>query len=107
MGCFPVYTIVIPLVCCIVYGAWPSPAAILPAFVTLLMMLGVQAVLEAALYVPILGSSSYLTFITGNIMNLKIPCALNAQESTDFMKTLSGGWIFRQMQLRISQIYWR
>ena len=80
MACFVGYTIVIPLVICIVYGAWPSAKAVLPAFATLLMMLGVQAVLEAALYTPILGSSSYLTFITGNIMNLKIPCALNAQK---------------------------
>jgi hypothetical protein len=80
MSCFLVYTLVIPVVCCIVYGAWPSWKAILPGLVTLLAMLGVQAVLEAALYMPILGSSSYLTFITGNIMNLKIPCALNAQK---------------------------
>ena len=80
MACFVIYTIVIPVVCCIVYGAWPSLKSILPGLVTILAMLSVQAVLEAALYTPILGSSSYLTFITGNIMNLKIPCALNAQK---------------------------
>ncbi|MCI5628587.1 MAG: hypothetical protein MR346_03030, partial [Clostridium sp.] len=35
---------------------------------------------EALSYTPILGSSTYLTFITGNIMNLKLPCAVNAMK---------------------------
>lgn len=37
---------------------------------------------EAITYTPILGSASYLTFITGNIMNLKVPCAVNAMNLT-------------------------
>ena len=37
---------------------------------------------EAITYTPILGSASYLTFITGNIMNLKVPCAVNAMNIT-------------------------
>lgn len=78
--CFIAYTIVIPIIMGIVYGAWPSLPEILPGLATILAMLGVQSVLEAGLYTPVLGSSSYLTFATGNIMNLKIPCALNAQK---------------------------
>lgn len=35
---------------------------------------------EVGSYTPILGSSSYLTFATGNLMNLKMPCVLNAQK---------------------------
>jgi hypothetical protein len=33
---------------------------------------------EALSYTPIMGCSAYLGFITGNIMNLKLPCAVNA-----------------------------
>lgn len=33
-----------------------------------------------AVYIPVLGSSSYLGFITGNIMNLKFPCAVNGMK---------------------------
>ena len=80
MICFIAYSIVIPVVISAVFNAWPSLPDILPALLTLLAMLGVQGVLEAALYTPILGSSCYLTFATGNIMNLKVPCALNAQK---------------------------
>ena len=79
MICFIAYSIVIPVISA-VFNAWPSLPDILPALLTLLAMLGVQGVLEAALYTPILGSSCYLTFATGNIMNLKVPCALNAQK---------------------------
>ncbi|MBQ6196326.1 MAG: hypothetical protein IJK47_02685 [Lachnospiraceae bacterium] len=77
---FLAYAIAIPIICCIVFQAWPSWKTILPSLLTVLMMLGIQSALEVALYTPILGSSSYLTFATGNIMNLKIPCALNAQK---------------------------
>ena len=80
MICFIAYSIVIPVVISAAFNAWPSLPDILPALLTLLAMLGVQGVLEAALYTPILGSSCYLTFATGNIMNLKVPCALNAQK---------------------------
>ena len=35
---------------------------------------------EALSYTPILGCSAYLAFITGNIMNLKLPCAVNSMK---------------------------
>lgn len=34
-------------------------------------------------YMPILGTASYLTYLTGNVLNLKIPCVINAQEITN------------------------
>lgn len=34
-------------------------------------------------YTPILGSSAYITFLTGNVMNLKIPVVINAQSITE------------------------
>ena len=91
MLCFIIYSLVIPFVVSGVYGAWPVMKDILPALLTLLAMLGVQGVLEAALYTPILGSSCYLTFSTGNIMNLKIPCALNAQKVAEVETNTTAG----------------
>ena len=38
-------------------------------------------IIEFVTYVPMLGTgSSYLMFVTGNLTNLKVPCALNALE---------------------------
>lgn len=88
---FLLYAIGIPVVCCIVFGAWPKPQAILPGLMTVLMMLGIQSVLEVGLYTPILGSSSYLTFATGNIMNLKIPCVMNAQKVAEVETNTTAG----------------
>lgn len=88
---FLLYAIGIPVICCIVFHAWPKPQAILPGLMTVLMMLGIQSVLEVGLYTPILGSSSYLTFATGNIMNLKIPCVMNAQKVAEVETNTTAG----------------
>lgn len=41
----------------------------------------ISCVVEFLIYVPILGAGgSYLAFITGNIINMKLPCAFNAKE---------------------------
>ena len=38
-------------------------------------------IVEFLIYVPILGAgASYLSFITGNIINMKLPCAYNSRE---------------------------
>ena len=38
-------------------------------------------IVEFLIYVPVLGpGGSYLSFITGNILNMKLPCAYNARE---------------------------
>jgi hypothetical protein len=77
---FMAYTFVIPIVMCTVYGCWPSFSQVLPGMVSILALMVPTCVAEVGSYVPILGSSTYLTFATGNVMNLKIPCALNAQK---------------------------
>lgn len=48
------------------------------SFIILTNLLGNANVLFCAKfsYAPILGASSYLTFITGNIMNLKLPSVM-------------------------------
>ena len=41
----------------------------------------VSGVAEYLIYVPMLGAGgSYLAFITGNLINMKIPCAMNARD---------------------------
>ncbi|HOO44430.1 MAG TPA: hypothetical protein PKU69_05100, partial [Bacillota bacterium] len=38
-------------------------------------------IIEVATYSPFLGTSAtYLAFITGNLINLKVPCVMNARE---------------------------
>ena len=50
---------------------------------TLLAVFIPTVMAEFISYGPILGSGTYLAYITGNVTNLKIPCALNAQALMD------------------------
>lgn len=78
--CFTAYTFLVPLTMFIIYGVWPKFTDILPGLIAIFTMMIPVTIAEVGTYTPLLGSSSYLTFITGNLMNLKIPCALNAQK---------------------------
>lgn len=78
--CFCIYILAVPLVMCAVYGVWPTFKQMLPGAIAILSINVPVCIAEVGSYTPILGSSCYLTFATGNLMNLKIPCALNAQK---------------------------
>lgn len=77
---FCVYIMAVPLIMCAVYGVWPTFKQMLPGMIAILSINVPVCIAEVGSYTPILGSSCYLTFATGNLMNLKIPCALNAQK---------------------------
>ena len=78
--CFVLYMIIVPIVVCTVYKCFPSFKVLAPGLVTILLIMVPTGIAEVGSYTPILGSSSYLTFATGNLMNLKMPCVLNAQK---------------------------
>lgn len=80
MMVFLLYTFLIPVVMCAVYGCWPTWKQLLPGMLTITAMMAPTAIAEVGSYTPILGSSTYLTFTTGNMMNLKVPCAVEAQK---------------------------
>ena len=55
------------------------------AFVSGLLKIGIiyipTAIVEFLIYTPMLGvGGSYLSFLTGNLTNMKIPCAMNARD---------------------------
>ena len=77
------YMIALPFIVLGVYGCMPTVGMVfnVATFGILLIYIPV-GFSEAITYTPILGSASYLTFITGNIMNLKVPCAVNAMNIT-------------------------
>lgn len=77
---FLAYTFVIPFVICAVYGCWPSMKQLVPGLISICAIMVPTSFAEVGSYTPILGSSTYLTFATGNLMNLKVPCAVEAQK---------------------------
>ena len=62
-------------------GASPDVNAALRGFVSVGLVWTVSSIVEFLVYTPMLGAGgSYLAFITGNLINMKIPCAMNARE---------------------------
>lgn len=76
-----IYMIALPFIVLGYYGCIPALGEVFNlSTISILMIYIPVGISEALSYTPILGSSSYLTFITGNIMNLKLPCAVNAMK---------------------------
>ena len=73
------YMIAIPFIFLGRYGCIPSLGEVfnIATFGILAIYIPV-GFSEALSYSPLMGTSSYLGFLTGNIMNLKLPCAVNA-----------------------------
>jgi len=69
----------VPVVYCLSAGVTPDFKLIVKSWPFILSYLAIGLV-EVVSYAPLLGvGGQYLAFITGNISNLKLPCALNAQ----------------------------
>ncbi|MBR6953778.1 MAG: hypothetical protein IKH77_01890 [Clostridia bacterium] len=62
-------------------GAMPDLGAAARGFLAVGLVWTVSSVVEFLVYTPMLGAGgSYLAFITGNLINMKIPCAMNARD---------------------------
>ena len=65
-------------------GTLPDLGAAARGFLSVGLVWTVSSVVEYLVYTPMLGAGgSYLAFITGNLINMKIPCAMNARELVD------------------------
>ena len=68
-----------------IYGAWNDVSPDTASFLAGLAKVGIiyypVAIVEFLVYTPMLGvGGSYLSFITGNVTNMRIPCVMNAKD---------------------------
>ena len=71
----------VPFVFSMLTGAEIQWNGFIKASIAVLIIYIPSCVVEYLIYVPLLGpGASYLAFITGNITNLKLPCAFNARD---------------------------
>jgi len=62
-------------------------------------------VVEIFTYVPMLGAGgTYLSFVTGNISNLKLPCAIDAMERAKVSASSEEGEIISTIAIAVSSI---
>lgn len=78
----------IPFVIGAINGVMPDMSGFIKGFATVGIIYIPVAIVEFLVYTPMLGvGGSYLSFITGNVTNMKIPCVMNA---SDIAGTKSG-----------------
>lgn len=94
-----------PVIVGIIFQAVPDWAAVGQGLIATAPMYWAVGVVETVTYIPMLGAGgSYLSFVTGNISNLKLPCALNALESTGESVKTEDGEIISTIAIAVSSI---
>ena len=80
LGAAILLIVLVPVIMAIALKTAPDFLVVLLSMVPLLVFI-LGGFVEVITYSPMLGTSgTYLGFITGNLVNLKVPCAVNARE---------------------------
>ena len=94
-----------PVVVGLIFSAMPDWAAVGKGLLATAPMYWAVGVIETITYIPMLGAGgSYLSFVTGNISNLKLPCALNALENAEVKAQSEEGEIISTIAIAVSSI---
>jgi len=97
--------IAFPVTVAFIFGAAPDWGALLVGLVATAPMYWAVGVIETITFVPMLGAGgSYLSFVTGNISNLKLPCALNALEQNEVSASSEEGEVISTIAIATSSI---
>lgn len=97
--------ILFPVLVMIIFGATPDWKALLMGLIATAPMYWAVGVIETITYIPMLGAGgSYLSFVTGNISNLKLPCALNALEQAGVKANSEEGEVISTIAIAVSSI---
>lgn len=89
----------------LIYGAAPDWHGLLLGLLATAPMYWAVGVVETFTYIPMLGAGgSYLSFVTGNISNLKLPVALNALEQMDVKANSEEGEVVSTIAIAVSSI---
>ena len=94
-----------PISVAIIYKAPPDWHGLVMGLIATAPMYWAVAVVETFTFVPMLGAGgSYLSFVTGNISNLKLPVALNALEQADVKISSDEGEVVSTVAIAVSSI---
>ncbi len=94
-----------PVVVGLIFSAMPDWAAVGKGLIATAPMYWAVGIVETITYIPMLGAGgSYLSFVTGNISNLKLPCALNALESAEVKAQSEEGEVISTIAIAVSSI---
>ena len=85
--------------------ATPDWKGVAVGLLTTAPMYWAVGIVEVITFIPMLGAGgSYLSFVTGNISNLKLPCAINALENAKADPKSEDGEIISTIAIAVSSI---
>ena len=94
-----------PVAVGIIFGTAPDSKALIMGLISTAPMYWAVAIVETFTFVPMLGAGgSYLSFVTGNISNLKLPVALNALEQAEVKINSEEGEVVSTIAIAVSSI---
>ncbi|MDN5351406.1 MAG: hypothetical protein PWQ12_322 [Clostridiales bacterium] len=97
--------IMVPVAISVHYNAWPGGAVVLKGLLGVAPIFWTVAVIEIITFTPMLGSGgSYLGFVTGNLTNLKVPCALYAMENAGVKQGTAEGEVISTIAIATSSV---
>ncbi len=94
-----------PVAVSLVFGAMPNTKVLVQGLVATAPMYWAVGIVEIFTYVPMLGAGgTYLSFVTGNISNLKLPCAIDAMERAKVKASSEEGEVISTIAIAVSSI---
>ncbi len=94
-----------PVILSILFGVLPNWGILAKGVLATAPMYWAVGIVEIFTYVPMLGAGgTYLSFITGNISNLKLPCAVDAMERAGVKASSEEGEVISTIAIAVSSI---
>ncbi|MBQ7378892.1 MAG: hypothetical protein IJW70_04340 [Clostridia bacterium] len=94
-----------PLSLSLIFGVAPNWSVLFKGIIATAPMYWAVGIVEIFTYVPMLGAGgTYLSFITGNISNLKLPCAIDAMERAGVKASDEEGEVISTIAIAVSSI---
>ena len=97
--------LLVPFAVSSLFGVLPNGPVLVKGLLATAPMYWAVGIVEIFTYVPMLGAGgTYLSFITGNISNLKLPCAVDAMERAKVKPSSEEGEVISTISIAISSI---
>ena len=94
-----------PIILSLIFNTIPDFKVLAKGILATAPMYWAVGIVEIFTYVPMLGAGgTYLSFVTGNISNLKLPCAIDAMERAGVKASDEEGEVISTIAIAVSSI---
>ncbi len=97
--------IAVPLLFCLIYGVTPEWTSMFRGIIAVVPMYWAIGLIEVFNYSPMIGSGgTYLAFVTGNLLNMKVPAAKVALNKAGVSAATEEGEVLSTIAVAVSTI---